>query len=216
MSNSISESQLAKAYDQFNKKGVTGPIFQSQLLESGCLSDISEAAVQGSIPDRTRFREFLGLSQIIYGPDILTVNFDETLEFMVTSGNYDLTNSDITPERFPIEGQGIVQYERRVFHFSRNITSEGAIRLIEIDDKDNPWEPAKIEHLLSSGKKNPDEQRQFPIVALSVVKVDGHRYVPFLYEDGALRDIHRSLSLRRFDYNWGSGYRFLAVRKFVS
>lgn len=217
MQGSVSESQLVKAHAQFDEKGVTGDIFQVSILESGCLSDIAEASVQGSIPDRTRFREFLGLSQIISGPDILTVNFDETLDVMIASGHYDLTHGDITPKRFPIKGQGIIQYERKVFHFNRNITSKDAIRLIEIDDKNKPWKVAGIEHILAFGKKNQDGQRKFPIAALgSVGKIGGYPYVPILCVDGALRDIHLLVSLRQSDLIWGSGYRFLAVRKFVS
>jgi hypothetical protein len=54
----------------------------------------------------------------------------------------------------------------------------------------NFWKPARIEGLLAYGVKNPNEQRQYPIVGLgSFAGVLGSRYVPYLYGRGAGRGL---------------------------
>ncbi|MFZ0670383.1 MAG: hypothetical protein WAM50_08695 [Pseudolabrys sp.] len=55
--------------------------------------------------------------------------------------------------------------------------------------------------------KNPNEQRQYPIVGLgSFAEVLGSRYVPYLYGRGA----GRGLDLLWWDVVWYGHYRFLA------
>ncbi|MCX6786409.1 MAG: hypothetical protein NTU85_01140 [Candidatus Kaiserbacteria bacterium] len=140
----------------------------------------------------------------------LTVDHNKSLAEMIAAGRYDWTNDDITAKRFPITGEGLVEFEARYFHFDRNISSEDAVKKIEQTDKENPWMSAKIEHLLAFGEKFPEEQRKFPIVALgSVAGVRGDRGVPCLGRDGS----RRGLGLHWWSNDWGSGCRFLAVRK---
>ena len=104
---------------------------------------------------------------------------------MMADGSYDWVNPAITPKGFPI-----VQFEKNVFHFNRYISSEDAVEAITADDRRNLWEPAKIEGLLAYGVKNPNEQRQYPIVGLgSFAGVLGSRYVPYLYGRGAGRGL---------------------------
>jgi hypothetical protein len=132
---------------------------------------------------------------------IFTVDYTKTLQHMIAVGNYDWVN---------VEGTGIVQFEPKVFHFDRDISSEDAVAAIKADDPQNPWEPAKIEHLLAYGAAYPEEQRQYPIIGLtSVAKVRGHRRVPCLYGNDAERD----LALSWWDGVWNGDYRFLGVRK---
>ena len=105
-------------------------------------------------------------------PDIFrfTVNYGQPLEVMIAAGRYDWVNSDIRAERFPIdEGSGIVEFEGRYFHFTRNIFSEDVVKVIEVVDTNNPWSPAKSEHALSFGATYPGEQRTYPIVGLGLV-----------------------------------------------
>jgi hypothetical protein len=129
---------------------------------------------------------------------------------MIVAGNYDWKNDKLTAKRFPIVGEGVVEYEFRYFHFNRNVSSETAVDLIKKEDSENPWEPAKTEHLLTYGENFPEEQRKFPIVALgSVGRVGSNRRVPYLCGDGS----ERSLGLNWWDDGWGDFYRFLAVRK---
>lgn len=140
----------------------------------------------------------------------LTVDYTQSLEQMVAAGRYDWVNSDITAKRFPIVGEGIVEFDARYFHFNRSISSENAVKEIESADTANPWMPAEIEHTLSHGKTFPDEQRKFPIVGLgSVAKVRGYRGVPCLSKGGS----RRRLFLDWWYDVWDPGYRFLAVRK---
>jgi len=108
---------------------------------------------------------------------------------------------------------GIFHFEPKVFHFNRYTPSEDADEIIKADDRQTPWEPAKIEGLLAYGAKNPEEQRKYPIIGLgSVAKVRGGRYVPCL--DG--RDAERLLDLIWWGVGWVGVCRFLAVRKLSS
>jgi hypothetical protein len=105
---------------------------------------------------------------------------------------------------------GSVEFEARLFHFDRFISSEKAIESITCNAS---WEPAKIEHLLAYGATCPEEQRQYPIIGLgSVAVVRGDRDVPCLRRIVAAR----GLGLRWWDDYWDGTYRFLAVRKLSS
>ena len=140
----------------------------------------------------------------------LKINYELSLEKMITAGNYDWTNGSITPERFPVKGNGIEQVEYKLFHFGCDISSDDADSKIVKEDKENPWQSAGTEHILAFGAQNPEEQREYPIVALNAVgKVDGIRRVLYLYG----YDTERFLDLSyRFD-DWDACCRFLAVRK---
>ncbi len=144
----------------------------------------------------------------LQGGDIfrLTIDYSLTLEQIIATGQYDWKNDDITAKRFPIKGDGIVEYEARYFHFNRNISSEDAVKEMEAAG----WQPAKIEHALSHGKTFPDEQRKFPIIGLgSVAEVSCSRGVPCLR--GSVSE--RRLGLDWWGDVWSPDYRFLAVRK---
>ncbi|KKR48343.1 MAG: hypothetical protein UT86_C0007G0022, partial [Candidatus Magasanikbacteria bacterium GW2011_GWC2_40_17] len=71
--------------------------------------------------------------------------------------------------------------------------------------------PALYEELLAFGAKYPDEQRQFPIIALGSVwrGFGGRLRVAYLSRGGS----ERSLSLYWFGGDWNGFCRFLAVRK---
>lgn len=147
---------------------------------------------------------------------ILRVDFNLTLEEMIIAGCYgpngDNCNKDITPERFPISGSGIEEFEFKLFGegFENGISSERVIKIIKDDDKVNPWEPAKTEHTLAFGAQFPEEQRKHPIIGLgSVARVHGDRRVLCLDRDGS----ERHLGLRWFGNGWRAYGRFLAVRK---
>ncbi len=153
----------------------------------------------------TKFLELLEQKGIT-----IPVDYNKSLEQMIASGNYDWKNSDLTASRFPVIGEGIVEYEFKYVHPNQAVSSETAVDLIKKEDSENPWEPAKVEHLLAFGAAFPDEQRKFPIVGLgSVGEVGDDRRVPCLYR----YDSRRVLYLYWWDYDWYSGYRFLAVRK---
>src|SRR3990167_10054902 len=142
---------------------------------------------------------------------VLSVDYGRSLDQMIAAGNYDWKNSDITAKRFPVVGNGIEQFEAKLFHFDRNTVSQDNVDAIKADDPANPWEPGKIEHLLAFGAKYPEEQRKYPVIALgSVAEVDGGRRVPCLDRDDAERDLYWWVD------GWDGYCRFLAVRKLPS
>lgn len=146
---------------------------------------------------------------LLYDVFRLMVDYGQSLEQMIDAGRYDYANNDITTKRFPIKGEGKVEFEGRYFHFNRTTSSKNAIAAM----KEAGWEPANIEHLLVLGEKYPDEQRKFPIIGLgSVAKVHGYRPVPYLDR----RDSKRSLYLLWFVSAWNGYCRFLAVRNKAS
>jgi len=178
------------------------------LLGSGILADVLDP--NAYLGNRGAIRTALKLDAIPTDIFILTVNFDRSFDEMIYAGRYDWKNSDITAKRFPIEGNGIVKFEARYFHFNHNISSEDARKEIEESDTTNSWMPAKVEHLLSHGETYPEEQLKFPVIGLgSVAKVDGGRVVPFLGGGDSGRD----LDLGWWVGDWAPDYRFLAVRK---
>jgi hypothetical protein len=143
----------------------------------------------------------------------LAVDYGLTLPQMIAAGHYGWTNPGITSVRFPTVGTGVGRVEAKLFHFDRYHSSETAVTAIKTTDVENPWRPAKIEHLLSFGVTHPDEQRTYPIVALgSVAEVVDNRHVVYLrrYVAG-----HR-LNLEWWNGDWADYCRFLAVRNLSS
>lgn len=198
-------------------------------LHDGALTDLLQAIVKGKLPPRGKAREFYGLEpleidtvdigpvpDLIGGPDILTVDYRQTLEQMIAAGRYggdgDNWNRDITPKRFPIEGQGVIQFEFKVFDFGRAISSDDADRVIKAHDMVNPWEPAKTEHTLAYGAAYTGGQKKNPIIGLgSSAMVDGDICVLRLRLRVSGRD-HR-LGLDKRNVNWSAQCGFLAVRR---
>jgi hypothetical protein len=154
--------------------------------------------------------ESLQLDVALPDPLTLTVDYGQSLHQMIATGHYGWINPDITPGRFSVVGERVVQFERKLFHFDCDMLPEKAVEAIRRADAMNPWEPAKIEHLLAFGAKYPEEQRKYPILALgSVALVGGVPYVPCLRWDGLLR----YLALPWWHSGWNSRCRFLAIRK---
>lgn len=206
----FTDGQLTKAMETMRQKGMNPERF-NRLLSSGIFADICDP--NACLDDRDSVRKALKLGVALPESITLSVDYSRSLEQMVAAGQYDWTNSDITAKRFPVQGEGIEQFEVKLFHFDRTTQSQDNVDAIRADDPANPWEPGKIEHLLSFGKKYPEEQRKYPIIALgSVAGVGGYRSVPCL---GRV-DAERGLYLGWWDSGWGGDCRFLAVRKLSS
>jgi len=137
----------------------------------------------------------------------LSVDYGRSVEKGVKAGRYDWANSDITSRNFPTERKGTAEVVVELIHFNRNISTDEALR--ELDKAG--MRPAELHELLAFGKKYPEVQREFPIVALGSVWQyrDGFRVVPFLYRDGSGRD----LGLDWVVGGWSGICRFAAVRK---
>jgi hypothetical protein len=179
-----------------------------------CLPSLSSEIMQGWIDNPQGLKKYLsGLNPSADETPLadnsafrLIVNYSRTLEQMIAAGLYDWTNSDITAKSFPVTGEGTVEFEAKLFHLARDISSENAIEAM----KNAGYEPAAIEHLLAFGEKYPEEQRKYPVVALgSLAAVNDFRDVPYLYRHVS----GRNLDLAWFDDDWRGYCRFLAVRK---
>lgn len=134
------------------------------------------------------------------------VESPRTLATMIAEGKYDWVNSDITEANFPTPMNLVLGTEPKLFHFNRAISSENAIKEM---DKEG-YRPATIWDLLDYGAKNPELQRQFPIVALgSVCEVNFNRNVAYLGRGAS----ERYLCLGWLGIDWDERCRFLAVRK---
>lgn len=207
METTLSSGNLQSFLRLLDEKRMTHERFTT-ILGNGILADVLDPNADLGNRDAVRIALKLGA----FMPDIfrLVVDYGKSLEQMIAAGHYNWKNDNITTKRFPIEGEGVVEFEARYFNFDHNISSENAVEEIEQADKDNPWTPAKIEHTLALGASFPEEQRKFPIIGLgSVAKVNGYRRVPDLRRSGSDRD----LDLYWWGSGWYSGGRFLAVRK---
>lgn len=139
----------------------------------------------------------------------VTVDYGLSLEQMIAVGHYDKVSSNITPERFPIRGEGKVERKLVLVHLNKVATTDEA--LAELDRRS--LRPAWIEELLALGAARPDLQRQIPIVEIgsSFMDSDGGQCVAHLSRWGT----ERRLFLSRNDAHCPAHEccRFLAVRK---
>ena len=136
----------------------------------------------------------------------VVVDYSRTLGQMIEAGHYNYADKSITPKNFPLTGEGQVELDLCLVHFNRDITSEAAMKELE----KMGMRPATLPELLALGEKYPEEQRQYPMIALGSVwrSPHGDRSVPCL---GGWRG-GRLLSLRWFGGGWIADCRFLAVR----
>lgn len=140
----------------------------------------------------------------------LAVNYDNSIENLVKDGKYDHINCDITDKNFSSSEKGERVVEFKMFHFMKHMLSDHVI----FEMKNAGFRPAIVKELLSYGKKNTEEQRKHPIVALgSVTKIGDDLYVSCLRGNDCKRNSQRNASLRYFNlYGWDDYFRFLAVR----
>jgi len=106
--------------------------------------------------------------------NIIRIDYSEPWEAQLQSGNFDnewKNGNIITEERFPIVGEGINEYEFCYFQFiHRPVSSETVLGLIKKEDLENPWEPAKIEHLIAFSKQFSREPgRKYYLIALGSI-----------------------------------------------
>jgi hypothetical protein len=139
----------------------------------------------------------------------LTVNYDRSIEDLVAAGDYDSTNRDVTDNNFPSSESSEKEVEFGMFHYGECISSEKAIANME----EAGFRPATMKELLSYGEKNPEEQREYLIIALgshgSHALLKGDPSVGCLFI-GSTNG--RRVSLRYFEDGFGVSPRFLGVR----
>jgi len=201
----FTDGQLTKMIETMRQKGMNPERFNG-LLSSGIFADVCDP--NACFDDRNSVRKALKLG-ILSESTTLSVDYSRSLEEMIAVGNYDWKNDIITAEQFPVVGEGVVQYEAKLCHFDRAISSGAAVKAIQAAG----FEPGDIEHLLSFGEKYSEEWRKYPIIALgSVAGVRIRRFVPCL----SRRNTGHSLDLGWWGNNWDDHCRFLVVRKLFS
>lgn len=142
----------------------------------------------------------------------MVVDYSKALEERVMIGRYDYARPDITASKFPIVGEGIVEFEFGYYLPRLRMPSEGVEKRIHLIDHANPWMSARIEHVLVHGAMFPDVQRSKRVEGIiglgSSAQLNDARLVPILSGVGA----QRHLSLTNWAWEWRLGYVFLAVR----
>lgn len=125
----------------------------------------------------------------------------------IRRGKYDwMKKENLQEEHFPVTVKQVGEWERKLFHFGRDIFSEEVIRLM----KEDGFEAGAIGHILAFGEKYPKEQQRYVIVGLgSVATITGRRWVPAL--EGGERG--RTIRRRWLGEKWGRHCRFLGVRR---
>lgn len=139
----------------------------------------------------------------------VVVDYGKPLTYMIDSGKYDWKNVDISLEGIIVEGEGRVEKDLVLVHLNRNVSFEETLN--EIDRRG--LKPETLESLLAFGAKFPDQQREFPIIALEAEM----SIAPFIC---GVICLDESASRRNLDmvycspgHRFGSRCRFLASRK---
>lgn len=178
------------------ERGITDEEIHSLVTEKG---DVLIGRIADAITEFVKQAK-----KIIYS---IVIDYGKSIEEMVRLGKYDRASDVITSKHFPTKRTGKAEFEIKLFHFDRNISSEDAIK--EMDEKG--YRPAECCELLAFGAKYPDVQREFLIVALGSAWQDrfDRRVVAVLLGGVSWRDLY----MDNFDGGWDGRYRFAAVRK---
>lgn len=142
----------------------------------------------------------------------VTVDYNQSFRDMIKAGRYDLIDSEISEEHFPIDGQGRIETNLVLVHFNRKMSSDAVLKELE----QRGLRPGMLPELLAFGAKYPDIQRQFPIIALGsswTRSLFADCDVPCLKAEVSAGVSKRRLSLAWCGSNWAIYCRFLAVLK---
>lgn len=170
-------------------------------------SQTVQAWIDNQAALRKALREALFSSGEMEENNVLLVNYDFTVESLVKKGKYGWSNPSISSKKFPTKFSEQHKVETKLF-FDYTTYSEDII----VEMKKQGFRPAELHELLTYGIKNPEEQRKYPIIALSspLRFWRPSRQVAYLGNDRK----GRVLDLYYFDTDWHKGCRFLAVREF--
>lgn len=202
--------QLIEMLEVMRSRNVTperlGKILDRKIFDAICNPN-------ANLNNRETVRIALGLDS---APRIFRYTIDyrrpHLLEELIALGRYDYVHPEITPERFPIEGEGIVDFEDRYFCFDFEVDRWWLLEELRCaSDTANPWELARIEHVLTHGALFPDEQRK----AGCIIGVGSSTTISEWQGNPCLtKNEGRSLDLSfNIHSDYPSGYGFLAVRK---
>lgn len=178
------------------------------------LDDLDEGVVQGWIENQESFQGVLRealMSNSKHSDSVypVSVDYEMSVEELVRLGQYHWASNEITSENFSTKRSGTVEVVVELVHFNRAILFDQARR--ELDCMG--YRPAELHELLAFGKKYPDIQRKFPIVALGRASYRwADHSVPCLGGNRGNRS-NRTLYHRLPDGPCREAYRFAAVRK---
>ena len=138
-----------------------------------------------------------------------TVDYTRTVAEMVQAGKYDRSSNIITSEHYPIPKNKVGKKENifaKMFCYNRFMSSKDAIR----EMKKEGFRPATAHEAMAFSEKNPDLQRQYPIIALGSIWRDNYSH-NILFLDGNICE--RKLIFGDWGGGKWAGYcRFLGVR----
>lgn len=200
--------QAGKVLELIGQKETSCEQFQ-KLFGSGLFSDLLDANVDSV--DRDAFRQAIGLKPLGIRATItsypMSINYDRSVKDGIKAGKYDWENDDITSKNFPSQETSTKEVAVELFHFGKDMSTDEV--LAELDKQG--FRAATLKEILALGEKQPDLQKDFPIIGLGSVWQDpgGDRGCPYLSRDGS----ERSLSLRWVDNRWSGLCRFAAVCK---
>jgi hypothetical protein len=214
----FTDRQLTTMIETMRSQRIT-PSRLSQILESGIFAAICD--LNANLEDVNAVRVALKLD-LAASESFIVVDYRQSLEQMLTalrlspdSGSY--YNKII--RLCEMTGEGIVKFEFKLFRFGQSVPSSLIEKAIREDNRTNPWEPARIEHLLTFGARYPRQELRYPIVALGSIIKDptwvsangGKKNAPYLQE---VKGNYYSLNMRSLaGPRWSNEWRFMAVRK---
>jgi hypothetical protein len=105
----------------------------------------------------------------------IVVDYGLTLDAMIMAGQYEFWSERITPQAFPITGEGKQGLTAQLIHFNRRISTRDVLK--ELDKMG--LRAGRIEELLAFGATFPEIQRKFFVIALgSVASPPGSTALP--------------------------------------
>lgn len=143
----------------------------------------------------------------ILSPFPIAVDYSRSFKEMVEAGKYGEIAEEITPEHFPVSGEGQVSKDVELFQPEHPWPTELILEKIEA----RGCRPAKIEELLAFGEAHPEmQQRKGGIVALgSQWRCFGEFYHPWLW----MLWHKRALRLVQNQGHWSYNTLFAMVKK---
>lgn len=184
------------------QSGILGVI--KEITRQLCDGELNKEEGQAIIEHRNPFVKMVKSARDNFR---IVVDYSKSLAEMISVGNYDWANSDISEKNFPVKGNGHVELNIELIHYDKRMESDDIVRDMESRNLRLITPP----ELLAFGKAYPDKQRKFPIIALGLVCrcLYNYRYVAYLCSRGS----KRGLGLASVIGGWNEDCRFAAVHK---
>lgn len=140
-------------------------------------------------------------------PFCVFVNGDLTAASLIVAGQYRVTSEDIGLLHEALSKEDSINQEMGLVHYTMGTSSGWAMANIELQR--SGWRVATARELLAFGIAYPDQQTQYPIIALGTEFVkNGSRRASSLD-----RGYYKGVNLSQWDGNWDEACRFLVVKK---